>query len=156
MSFKIDLKELSVRKRERVEWKENGDDINIVKEIVKTISAFANDISNFGGGYVVCGAREIKDEYGFPKVKYTRLSANKLKEIEGKVSRHCLDCVSPSLSPIVEEIENPENKETRILVFVILASAEAHTYRDGLTANYIMYALAEKQRRREMGCLLNY
>ena len=35
MDFKIDLKELSVRESERVEWKENGDDIDIVKKIVK-------------------------------------------------------------------------------------------------------------------------
>jgi predicted HTH transcriptional regulator len=67
----INLKELSQKESERVEWKENGDDKAIVNSIVKTISAFANDIANFGGGYVVCGAKETKDEYGFPKVAYT-------------------------------------------------------------------------------------
>jgi predicted HTH transcriptional regulator len=131
MNFNIDLKELSTRESERVEWKENGDDVNIVQSIVKTMSAFANDISNFGGGYVICGAKEIKDEYGFPKVKYTGLSANKLKEIEGKVLQHCRDYVSPSISPIVHEMENPLDSNTRILVFVILASPDAHVYRDG-------------------------
>ena len=84
MENNIDLKELSTRESEKVEWKENGDDQNIVRSIVKTISAFANDISNFGGGYVVCGAKEIKDEFGFPKVYY-RTFISKLKEIEGKV-----------------------------------------------------------------------
>ena len=29
-------------------------------------SAFANDLQNLGGGYVVCGAKEEKDENGFP------------------------------------------------------------------------------------------
>jgi len=136
MYFNIDLKELSVRESERVEWKENGDDIDIVKKIVKTISAFANDISNFGGGYVVCGAKEIKDEYGFPKVQYKGLTANKLKEIEGKVTQHCRDYIHPALSPIIEEIINPEDSNTRILVFVILASPDAHIYRDGQTSTY--------------------
>ena len=46
----IDLKELSVRESERVEWKENVADI---ADVVSTIVAFANDISNLGGGYVV-------------------------------------------------------------------------------------------------------
>ena len=69
MTFNIDLKELSTRESERVEWKENGDDSQIVSKIVKTIAALANDISNFGGGYVVCGAKEIKDEYQFPKLE---------------------------------------------------------------------------------------
>ena len=38
MSFDIDLKELSSRESERVEWKENGDDKFIVNSIVKTIN----------------------------------------------------------------------------------------------------------------------
>ena len=136
MYFNIDLSEISLRESERVEWKENGDDIDVVKKIVKTISAFANDISNFGGGYVVCGAKEIKDDYGFPKVQYKGLTANKLKEIEGKVTQHCRDYIHPALSPIIEEIINPEDSSTRILVFVILASPDAHIYRDGQTSTY--------------------
>jgi predicted HTH transcriptional regulator len=132
----IDLKELSLRESERVEWKENGDDKAIVNNIVKTISAFANDIANFGGGYVVCGAKETKDEYGFPKVAYTGLSADKLKEIEGKVLQHCRDYISPAIAPIVQELSNPFDANTRILVFVVLASPDAHTYRDGESVNY--------------------
>lgn len=145
MNYNIDLKELSARESEKVEWKENGDDKEVVKSIVKTISAFANDIANIGGGYVVCGAKEIKDEFGFQKVFYTGLSSDKLKEIEGKVLAHCRDNVSPSLSPLVQELDNPENKTTRILVFIIMASSKAHTYRDGETSNY--YVRAGKETR---------
>ena len=136
LNIHIDLKELAIRESERVEWKENGDDIDIVRKIVKTISAFANDISNSGGGYIVCGAKEGKDEFGFPKVQYTGLSANKLKEIEGKVTQHCRDYVSPALPCIVHEMDNPENLSTRILVFVVLASPDAHLYKDGHSTNY--------------------
>ena len=64
----IDLKDLAVRENERVEWKENVADIN---DVVKTVTALANDFSNLGGGYVVCGAREGQDEHGFQKVFYT-------------------------------------------------------------------------------------
>jgi predicted HTH transcriptional regulator len=136
MGYNIDLKELSARESEKVEWKENGDDKDVVRSIVKTISAFANDIANVGGGYVVCGAKETKDAFGFPKVVYTGLSAVKLKEIEGKVLAHCRDHVSPSLSPLVQEMDNPENKSTKILIFIVMASPHAHTYRDGETSNY--------------------
>ena len=51
MNNKIELKVLARRESERVEWKENVANIEI---IVKTIVAFANDYSNLGG-YVVCG-----------------------------------------------------------------------------------------------------
>ncbi|MDR1370969.1 MAG: putative DNA binding domain-containing protein [Dysgonamonadaceae bacterium] len=136
MNYNIDLKELSIRESEKVEWKENGNDKELVKSIVKTISAFANDLSNMGGGYVVCGAKETKDEFGFQKVIYTGLSSDKLKEIEGKVLAHCRDNVSPSLSPITQEIDNPGDQTTKILIFIVIASHKAHTYRDGETSNY--------------------
>lgn len=136
MHFQIDLNALAIRESEKVEWKENGDDKNIVQSIVKTIAAFANDLSNFGGGYVVCGAKEIKDAYGFPKVDFTGLSAEKLREIEGKVLQHCRDYLNPAVVPIVHELENPLDASTRILVFVIIASYDAHIYRDGETSHY--------------------
>ncbi len=148
MTYHIDLKEISQRESERVEWKENGDDKDIVVSIVKTISAFANDISNFGGGYVVCGAKEITDQYGFPKLQYNGLSANKLKEIEGKVTQHCRDNVSPPFVPIVQELENPENTNTRLLVFIVLASPEAHSYRDVQGSNYYVRISRETREAR--------
>lgn len=129
--MEIDLKELSARASERVEWKENGDDKDIIQKIVKTISAFANDISNTGGGYVVCGAKEGKDAYGFPKVLYTGLSAEKVKEITGKVTQQCRDLVSPAISPLVTTLDNPEDSTNKILVFTSVASPDAHIYRDG-------------------------
>ena len=136
MSYNIDLKELSARESEKVEWKENGDDKDIVKNIVKTISAFANDIANVGGGYVVCGAKEVKDEFDFPKVEYSGLTANKLKEIEGKIREQCTNRISPSIAPIIQEIDNPIDNKTKILVFIITATSKAHTYRDNETVRY--------------------
>lgn len=44
----IDLKELSKRESERVEWKEN---VAEIESLIKTTVAFANDYSNLGGGY---------------------------------------------------------------------------------------------------------
>ncbi len=148
MDALIDLNELSIRESERVEWKENGNDIQIVKSIVKTIAAFANDISNLGGGYVVCGAKETKDEYGFPKIEYSGLTASKLKEIEGKVIQHCRDYVNPAVLPQVYELENPADIRTRILVFLITATSDAHLYRDGETTHYYVRMSRETREAR--------
>jgi predicted HTH transcriptional regulator len=122
----IDLKELSARESERVEWKKNVADID---QVIKTIVAFANDISNLGGGYVVCGAEEGTDEHGFQKVFYTGLTASRLKEIEGKVLKDCRKKVTPPIIPITEEIPVEENR--RVLVFIIAATGNAHSYRAG-------------------------
>ncbi len=135
-NYRIDLKELSRRESEQVEWKKNGDFIHIAQGIAATLSAFANDINNLGGGYVVCGANEIKDIYGFPSVEYTGLTANKLAEIKGKVLTICNTNVSPSIQPIVQEMAHPTEIDKRILVFIMPATTKAHSFRDGEKTTY--------------------
>lgn len=120
----IDLKELSKRESERVEWKENVADID---DIIRTSVAFANDYSNLGGGYIVCGAKEAKDEFGFQKLIETGLTSSRLKEIEGKLTTDLREKVFPSIVPIIEEI--PVDSEKRILIVIIPASKDAHSYR---------------------------
>lgn len=120
----IDLKELSKRESERVEWKENVADID---DIIRTSVAFANDYSNLGGGYIVCGAKEAKDEFGFQKLIEAGLTSSRLKEIEGKLTTDLREKVFPSIVPIIEEI--PVDSEKRILIVIIPASKDAHSYR---------------------------
>jgi len=121
---KIDLSELSKRESERVEWKENVADM---EDVIKTAVAFANDYSNLGGGYIVCGAKETKDEHGFQKLIQTGLTSTRLKEIEGKVFADLREKTFPSIVPLTEEI--PVTEEKRILVFIIPATSDAHSYR---------------------------
>ena len=121
---KIDLTELSKRESERVEWKENVSDID---DIIKTAVAFANDYSNLGGGYIICGAKESKDEHGFQILVQTGLTSNRLKEIEGKVLSDLREKTFPSIVALTEEI--PVTEEKRILVFIIPATSDAHSYR---------------------------
>jgi predicted HTH transcriptional regulator len=123
----VDLKELAVRESERVEWKDN---VASIANFVETIVAFANDIHNLGGGYVVCGAKETKDEHGFPKLEITGLTSSRLKEVEGAVLAHCREKVSPEIVPLTEEIDTP-NPDRRILVFIVPATGYAHNYRSG-------------------------
>lgn len=120
----LNLKELSRRESERVEWKENVADIS---DIVKTAVAFANDYSNMGGGYIVCGAREGVDSHGFQKLIETGLGASRLKEIEGKLLAELREKVYPAIVPVIEELPVSDGK--RILVAIIPASKDAHSYR---------------------------
>jgi ATP-dependent DNA helicase RecG len=127
MILRIDLSELFRRENERTAWKEEVADID---DVVETLSAFANDLQNLGGGYVVCGAREDKDAHGFPILVRTGLSAQRIREIENTVLARCRDRVSPPLVPLVEEL--PANDEgRRILVFIQPATGTAHTFRRG-------------------------
>ena len=127
MTARIDLDVLARRENEQTEWKENVADID---DVVATLAAFANDLQNLGGGYVVCGAREEKDEHGFPKLVRTGLAATRFKEVENTVLARCRDRVSPPLAPLVEEIEL-DDAPRRILVFVQPATGTAHSFRRG-------------------------
>jgi ATP-dependent DNA helicase RecG len=124
--MKIDLKELSTRESERVEWKENVADVD---DVVRTMSAFANDISNLGGGYVVCGAKETRDEHGFQQVDLVGLDSKRFKEVENQALAHCRMNISPPLVPIIEEISMENGR--RILVFLVPSTGHAHEYRSG-------------------------
>ena len=131
----VDLDELSKRESERVEWKQNVADI---EDVVRTAVAFANDYSNLGGGYIICGAAETRDEYGFQKIDLKGLDSNRLKEIEGKTLTLLRERVSPPVVPVTEEI--PIDSVKRILVFIVAASEKAHSYRilrTGETVNFI-------------------
>ena len=123
----IDLRELSLRESEQVEWKEN---VANVDGVVATLSAFANDLPNLGGGYVVCGASETKDEHGFPKLARAGLTATRLKEVVGMVLTRCRERVSPAITPLVYELP-ADTDDRRVLVFVQPATSHAHMFRRG-------------------------
>lgn len=125
LGHSIDLDQLAVRESEQIEWKENVADVD---DVVRALSAFANDIANLGGGYVVCGAQESKDTYGFPKLLKVGLTANRIKEVEGQVLQRCRDRVSPPITPIVEELPS-DDPARRLLIFVQPSTGEAHSVR---------------------------
>ena len=145
----LDLKTLSVRESDQIEWKE---DVADTDDVAATLAAFANDWSNLGGGYVICGAKEEKDEHGFPRVVIVGLSAARLKEVEGKVLTACRDRVSPSIAPLVDEL--PSNSpDRRVLVFIMPATRSAHLFRRRESARrYYVRISRETREARNVSC----
>jgi ATP-dependent DNA helicase RecG len=145
----LDLRSLSVRESDQVEWKENVSDTD---DVAETLSAFANDWPNLGGGYVVCGAKEEKDDNGFPRVSLVGLSASRLKEIEGRVLTACRDRVSPSIAPLVQELA-AETPDRRVLVFVMPATRSAHLFRRREEAGRYYVRISRETREARNGIL---
>jgi ATP-dependent DNA helicase RecG len=123
----IDLDQLAIRESEQIEWKENVADPD---NVVATLSAFANDLANLGGGYVICGVRETKDEHGFPVLVREGLTASRLKEVEGVVLTRCRERVSPPITPLVQEVSLPD-QDRRVLVFIQPSTGHAQSFRRG-------------------------
>jgi ATP-dependent DNA helicase RecG len=151
MRESIDLRTLANRESEQTEWKENVADID---DVVATLSAFANDLQNLGGGYVVCGAQEVTDEHGFPKLVLTGLTAARLQEVEGKTLHRCRDLVSPSITPLVEELPG-EQPDRSILVFIQPATGQAHTFRRGKEGGKHFVRVSRSTIEARNGVLLN-
>ncbi len=149
MTTRIDLKALSVRESEQIEWKENVADTD---DVVETLSAFANDWANLGGGYVICGAKEEKDEHGFPRLVITGLTASRLKEVEGRVLTACRERVSPSIGPLVEELPT-DNPERRVLIFIMPATRTAHLFRRGASTGRHYVRISRETREARNGIL---
>ena len=138
----VDLNELARRESERVEWKENVADID---DVARTAVAFANDYANLGGGYIVCGAKETKDEFGFQKMVRIGLTSSRLKEVENKLLAVLRDNVTPPITPRTEEI--PVDAERRILVFIVPASPTVHTLRSRPGENGVCYYRSGRETR---------
>lgn len=130
-----DLADLAVRESQVVEWKENVADVG---KVIETIVAFSNDFLNLGGGYVVCGAKEVKDEFGFPTVEYVGLTAARLEEVKKEVMNTCYNPtkVNPPIIPKVDEIAIPNDNTRKILVFTIDSTSHAHTFKTGKGEHY--------------------
>ncbi|MDX2305601.1 MAG: ATP-binding protein [Microscillaceae bacterium] len=131
----INLNELASRESQTIEWKENVADVS---KVIETIVAFANDFLNLGGGYVICGAKEIKNENGFPKVEYIGLTPQRLKEVRDEVSNTCYNPtkVNPPIIPKIDEIDIPGDNSRKVLMFTVDATGNAHTFKTGKGENY--------------------
>lgn len=127
----------------RVEWKENVADIG---GVVRTLSAFANDHGKEGGGWVICGIEEQRDEHGFPRPHLVGLDASRCKELREKVVDWCHRYVEPLLTPKVHEVPVPEHPERRLLVFAMAASKRVHWIKDRKTGTRVWYRIDSQTR----------
>ncbi len=149
MSQNFDLEELTRRESEQIEWKENVAD---AENVVETLVAFANDFSNLGGGYVICGAKEIKDEHGFPKLVKVGLTSARIKELEGKIMALCRDYVSPPIVPTIQELPS-DHEANRLLIFVMPATNEAHSFRSKEDTGKYFIRISRETREARNGLL---
>ncbi len=124
----IELSELATRESDIVEWKETVAD---ERKLVETIVAFTNDFLNLGGGYIVCGAKEITDVHGFKAVEYVGLTASRLEKLKKFLSDTCYNPtkVNPPIITKFDEIAVPEDAAKRVLVITVDATSNAHSYK---------------------------
>lgn len=78
----------------RIEYKRDWNP----ETILRTICAFANDIDNWGGGYIIVG---VEEENGMPKLPITGLDKSTIDKIDHEIVAKC-SMIEPRYIPIVE------------------------------------------------------
>ena len=85
MSIPITIEKLlneNIVESARIEFEENQNQ----DEALKTISAFANDTDNWGGGYIVIG---LKENQGQIDLLNSGLNINEIDNIQKDILRYC-------------------------------------------------------------------
>lgn len=98
MSLPINISDLIHRRiveNARVEYKGDWNP----EPILHSICAFANDIDNWGGGYIIIG---IDEEDGMPKFPVRGLEKNSIDRINKELLQKC-NLIEPRYIPIVEQ-----------------------------------------------------
>jgi len=100
MALPVNIQELIERRvveDARVEYKKGWNP----EKIIQSICAFANDIDNWGGGYIIIG---IEEENGMPKFPIEGLSKNEIDAINKELVNKC-NTIEPRYLPIVEHTQ---------------------------------------------------
>ena len=97
MALAINIDELingKVIEWERLEFKKGWNP----EDILHSLCAFANDINNWGGGYIIIG---IEENNGRPVLPPPGLNPNQIDSIQGKLTELC-HCLEPIYMPIIQ------------------------------------------------------
>ena len=97
MALAVNINELihgRVIEWERLEFKKGWNPF----EVMHTLCAFANDINNWGGGYIIVG---IAEKDGRPVLPPEGLNPDSLDKLQGEITQICHK-LKPNYMPLVQ------------------------------------------------------
>ncbi|MDR0751658.1 MAG: ATP-binding protein [Christensenellaceae bacterium] len=100
MSLPININDLirgQILENSRIEYKRGWNP----ESILHTICAFANDIDNIGGGYIIIG---VEEECGMTKRSVVGLQKTELNAINKKLLKIC-NLIQPRYLPVVTQAQ---------------------------------------------------
>ena len=120
MALPLNIKELihgRIVEWERIEFKAGWNPL----KTLHTICAFANDLNNWGGGYIILG---IKEEKGKPILPPVGLSLEQIDRIQKELVEICHK-LQPHYFPIVE----PVNFQNRMILIIWAPGGPVRPYK---------------------------
>lgn len=89
--------------------------------VIRTICAFANDIDNIGGGYIILG---IEEENGAPVFPIKGIEKNRIDGILKKLLQHC-----HSLEPFYEPVAEPMVYQGKYVIVIWVSGGFGRPYK---------------------------
>lgn len=138
---------------ERIEFKKGWNP----KKVIHSICAFANDINNWSGGYIIIGVDE-KD--GQPILPPEGINNNQVDAIQKELLQYGKNKISPSYHPLVESVEF--KGKTILIIYVPAGQQRPYEAASDLgkgvnkqmyvrrMSNTVVASNAEKQELREL------
>ncbi len=120
MPLPININELlkgRVIEWDRLEFKKNWNP----EEVIHTICAFANDINNWGGGYIVVGVDEIDGRPVFPPIG---LQENQIDKIQKELVELC-----HKLEPHYTPVTTPAIYQDKLIFIIWAPGGEVRPYK---------------------------
>lgn len=90
-------------------------------DILRTVCAFANDIDEFGGGYVVVG---IEEQNGTPILPPFGVEQKDIDGIQREFFKLCKDNIDPNIFPAIEVIE----LQGKFIIVIWITTGEQRPY----------------------------
>ena len=91
------------------------------EEVIRTMCAFANDINNWGGGYIIIGVSETDGKPDFPPVGLLENQVNKIQKELIELSHK----IEPNYMPVTA----PVNYEGRLIFIIWVPGGDARPYK---------------------------
>lgn len=97
------------------------------EEVIRTICAFANDINNWGGGYIIIGIDEVDGQPSFPP---TGLQENQIDRIQKELVELCHK-IEPHYIPVT----TPVIYQDKLIFIIWVPGGDARPYKAPQTLN---------------------
>jgi ATP-dependent DNA helicase RecG len=123
---RAELERLLQHESNAVEWKATGDP----EKIVRTLTAFANDYEEAGGGTVICGVSEARIGEQGTQAVLVGIAPAELERLKDRVFNLSRTVVNPPLSPQIERVRVETDKEA--LVAWAPASSDIHAFQSNI------------------------